>query len=315
MSFFGGDGFYDERFRRREQLKSEERLRKENKRLMFLDRVTFRKLIVLGLEKGNERGLERLLGDLYASLTDSTKIPFIKSRLKSLIKIGIVDILDAFATFQTLERFASAIFRSIDKVYPRGVPRKYRLEGTKHYQALARAISDMIRKHGKVKVADDGAFLPDKTCGSDPMEVDEENVEEDAVPKVIKKRSLGRTYSVASSEAMDKLKGYRNQLHKIATAVENIQSRLSTRGTPDKTRLGKFKSDLAQLNGKIDKLQMKGLDTVMTGPLKTGKVDVRALRKELNKKAATLSKQIKDLHPKIGTDLFYRAISSEGGRP
>jgi hypothetical protein len=71
-----------------------------------------------------------------------------------------------------------------------------------------------------------------------------------------------------------------------------------------RTRYGGWKTELGQLGGKVEKLQFKGLDTVMTGGLTTGRDDARALRKSLNKRVAVLNAEIKRVHSEVGQQMF-----------
>ena len=61
--------------------------------------------------------------------------------------------------------------------------------------------------------------------------------------------------------------------------------------------------DRAALNGQLDKLQFQGIDSVVTGPLTSGKEQARAQRKGLNKAAAALSADIKALHADLAAAL------------
>ena len=59
-----------------------------------------------------------------------------------------------------------------------------------------------------------------------------------------------------------------------------------------------------QMDGKLDKLQFVGLDSIMTGQLTTGKEDARALRKALNRRVGVLNQEIKRLHSSLGQQMF-----------
>ena len=103
-------------------------------------------------------------------------------------------------------------------------------------------------------------------------------------------------------------------MEKIQRKVESIKARLTEQqngGNPRDQHLGEFKTELSILNGRVDKLQFSGLDSVLVGSLTSGKGDARALRKSLNKQAFVLSTKIKEIHSRIGKDLFYRSISGE----
>ena len=55
-------------------------------------------------------------------------------------------------------------------------------------------------------------------------------------------------------------------------------------------------SQLAQLNGKLDRFQFESVDAVATGDLSSGKSDAKAMRKDLNAGVDALRVRINELH-------------------
>ena len=135
-------------------------------------------------------------------------------------------------------------------------------------------------------------------------EVDEFAATPKQVPPPVPNRAnvppLGRSFSILSEKALmsleslnEQLVTYEDELHR----AEDIYSKMYDSAD----ELIKIKNDLAQLNGKVDKLQMVGIDGVITAELHSGRDVAKTTRKELNKRAGELLEAVRRLHSAAST--------------
>ena len=108
--------------------------------------------------------------------------------------------------------------------------------------------------------------------------------------------------SALSAEALGQLHTYDGQIAAMQAQVTGFRARCAA-GDAARDELVGIKNSLAALNGQLDKLQFQGIDSVVTGPLTSGKEQARAQRKGLNKAAAALSADIKALHADLAAAL------------
>ena len=69
---------------------------------------------------------------------------------------------------------------------------------------------------------------------------------------------------------MDLLKQYEEALHGIIGQMEDTEAALKEGRLNGRDTLGKAKTDIGQLNGTLEKLQLQGVDGVTVGDLDTG---------------------------------------------
>ena len=108
-------------------------------------------------------------------------------------------------------------------------------------------------------------------------------------------RPAGRL-SVASSAALGTLASYETRLAEMEDALGEDLDGLISSGDLEGVLV--FKKNVEQLVGRAEKLQFNEIDTVTTGGLKSGKVDARAKRKELNKRVNAVVEKAKNMHKK-----------------
>ena len=127
-----------------------------------------------------------------------------------------------------------------------------------------------------------------------------------------------RKMSALSAEALGQLHTYDGQIAAMQGQVTAFRARCAA-GDAGPDELVAIKNQLAALNGQLDKLQFQGIDSVVTGPLTSGKEQARAQRKGLNKAAAALSRDIKELHKQLAAALAAgakaAAAPTEGSEP
>ncbi len=109
--------------------------------------------------------------------------------------------------------------------------------------------------------------------------------------------SIQRAYSARSEDAFGRLELANVQLTSHEVRFKELV--LTAEKGPSKDKLIDIKNELALMVGKVDKLQMKDIDTIIVGELDSGQQDARVARKELNKRASDLSERIKKLHAAI----------------
>ena len=325
MDFFNGGGFFDD-----DPFSSSRgvRMRREDERRVLLmktaDETVLRRALARIVSK-NEEGGKQSLEELKDRLLNSTKSDReLSERVTSLLHMGLAVLLNSLETFESFFQIRNDLGRIVRLVYPRGYPRRIHSLSKRTFNTIVRELQQLYHEHGPIDVDARGnyvkATIREEADEQTTEEEDEEQSdhqeqqqEEESTNDDNIKSKMQRTFSVASESALKKLATFREQLDGIKTKVDGINSRLSTQsdGNTQDKHLGKFKSELGLLNGRVDKLQFSGIDSVMVGPLTSGKGDARALRKQLNKQASELSKLIKELHKRIGKDLFYRSISHE----
>lgn len=93
--------------------------------------------------------------------------------------------------------------------------------------------------------------------------------------------SLMRTLGSKSYDTVMKLSDFRSRFDDIDASMERLIASLQTSGAP----LGKTRGELAQLEATLDRLQCKGVDSVDTFELSSGKELARSIRKELTGRA------------------------------
>lgn len=105
----------------------------------------------------------------------------------------------------------------------------------------------------------------------------------------------GRKFSTVSMKALTELSDYEKSFNNLVAQVDLIESGI----TPGSASVCKFKqqakkhlSNIAQLNGSLEKFQFVKVDGVITGGLTSGKDDAKAKRKELNKNCEELRARI-----------------------
>ena len=112
-----------------------------------------------------------------------------------------------------------------------------------------------------------------------------------------------RKFSVISREAIETLDSLAGQILSMAERCSEFSAQIPTLAAAS-LELKHFRSELAQLHGNVDQLQFNKIDTVMTGPLTSGKAQAKAQRKALTKQCIALGKRIevvnKQLEERIG---------------
>ena len=112
-----------------------------------------------------------------------------------------------------------------------------------------------------------------------------------------------RKFSVMSREAIETLDSLARQTLSMAERCSEFSAQIPTLAAAS-LELKHFRSELAQLHGNVDQLQFNKIDTVMTGPLTSGKAQAKAQRKALTKQCIALGERIevvkKQLEERIG---------------
>jgi len=309
--------------RSRKQLELERRKKElELKRFANGDAITSLRCLVRVMSE-NSKGAKESLRELKESLVKSKDMGVLKYRVTNLIENGFAELVNSLERSESFSEISREFVQIMNAAYPRGFQRQLLKTGKRSFNQNVTELKQLIREHGFLDVNDRGDYIKapiideveeenDEDQDEEDQEDTEEEEQEQQQPDL--EKTMSRTFSVASEAALSKLSTFREQLDKIKNQVDAINSRLteqSNGGDVQDKRLGKFKTELGLLNGRVDKLQFSGIDSVMVGPLTSGKVDARALRKKLNKRASELSKQIKAIHSRIGKDLYYRSISNE----
>ena len=336
MDFFGRNGgFFDDPFTSRRS-RDMERLRRQRKReeqrlrkLKRKDEIVFSRALARIVSKNPREGKESL-DELKKRLLQSKSNEELEERVTVLLSLGLAVLLNSLEEYEMFFEIRQDLGRIVRAVFPHGYPRRIHRSSRQKFNDSVREMQQLFDEHGPIDVdADSGNFI--KAPKSVEEQDDEESDHQEQQQQQNQQRNqqqqqqdtqestddqsktMARTFSVASEAALEKLAKFRDQLDAIQSKVDMINARLSIQSdgdTQDK-HLGKFKSELGLLNGRVDKLQFSGIDSVMVGPLTSGKGDARALRKKLNMQASELSKLIKDIHKRIGKDLFYRSMSHE----
>lgn len=261
------------------------------------------------------RGSLSRLGDV---LRERERI--VRDAISHLVELGLVELLKQLERSDDVGHVVSEIYDVVDAVFHRGIPRDLVRAGKRQFNRTVRDVKSIIEENGPIDVNERGEFVrytpsSDGDNQSSPSRRSQDPAREDQKEEPAekkekkKKQAMKRTLSMASETALTKLQKLQLELESIQVQVTNIQESLSENGDENDVHLGQFKTTLGILNGRLDKLQFAGLDSVVVGALASGQKDARALRKSLNKRASTLSTLIKNVHSRIGKDLFYRTIS------
>ncbi|GBG33564.1 Hypothetical Protein FCC1311_097872 [Hondaea fermentalgiana] len=108
---------------------------------------------------------------------------------------------------------------------------------------------------------------------------------------------LRRQVSARSEAAVVKLEALEAELSGYEESFKNMVIKASA--GPEIAEVRKIKDELALLNGKVDALQMRGIDAVQVGELSSGQQEAREKRKGLTKRVTLLSERIVKLHEAI----------------
>jgi len=108
-------------------------------------------------------------------------------------------------------------------------------------------------------------------------------------------RMVDRKLSLESEKTLGQLVDFEREFNEIDRGTQEIQEAL-LRG---ETSAGQAKTDLALLEANLDKLQCKGVDSIETMDLHSGKERARALRKELTKRAEGMHERMDALFKEI----------------
>lgn len=93
--------------------------------------------------------------------------------------------------------------------------------------------------------------------------------------------SITRTLSSKSLDTIEKLSGFKRRFDDIEASMEQLIASVRTSRLP----LGTARTELAQLEAALDRLQCKGIDSVDTFELSSGKDLAKSMRKELTGQA------------------------------
>ena len=119
-----------------------------------------------------------------------------------------------------------------------------------------------------------------------------------------------RRFSIASERALDRLEECCEQLQDMDVQVQGVETVLLAE--KDVTApIQQMKDVLAVLNGSVEKLQCKDIDSISTHDLSSGKDEARQQRKALTRHADALVSRIK----KASSDCATTAAQGRGARP
>mmetsp|Transcript_53243 Transcript_53243/g.147593 ORF Transcript_53243/g.147593 Transcript_53243/m.147593 type:complete len:111 (-) Transcript_53243:282-614(-) len=104
-----------------------------------------------------------------------------------------------------------------------------------------------------------------------------------------------RKMSTISTERLATLEDLQAQFDEMSSMVDEFQGTIEG-GASEPEELLAIKSQLAQLNGKLDRFQFESVDAVATGDLSSGKSDAKAMRKALNAGVDVLRERVTALH-------------------
>ena len=116
-----------------------------------------------------------------------------------------------------------------------------------------------------------------------------------AVPQRQRPPALGRSFSILSEKALLSLESLNEQLVAFEDELHDAE-RVYGESYDNIDEMLRIKNSLALLNGKVDKLQMVGIDGVITAELHSGRDVAKTTRKALNKRAGELLNAVKQLH-------------------
>lgn len=94
---------------------------------------------------------------------------------------------------------------------------------------------------------------------------------------------------------MEKLADFRRQFDEIEASMHHIAGSVHL----SDTSLGKARDELAQLEATLDKLQCKGVDSIDTFELDTGKDLAKSMRKELTNRAEKIHDRMDEIFKDI----------------
>lgn len=109
------------------------------------------------------------------------------------------------------------------------------------------------------------------------------------------RRHLDRRMSSKSEDTVEKLADFRRQFDDIEASMNGIVGSLHLKDT----NLGKARDELAQLEATLDKLQCKGVDSIDTFELDSGKDVAKSMRKELTARAEKIHDRMDEIFKEI----------------
>jgi len=93
--------------------------------------------------------------------------------------------------------------------------------------------------------------------------------------------SITRSLSSKSLDTIEKLSGFKRRFDEIEASMEQLIASVRTSRLP----FGTARTELAQLEATLDRLQCKGVDSIDTFELSSGKDLAKSIRKELTGRA------------------------------
>eukprot|EP00622_Pseudochattonella_farcimen_P003439 FR738618.1.p1 GENE.FR738618.1~~FR738618.1.p1 ORF type:complete len:140 (+),score=15.95 FR738618.1:76-495(+) len=114
---------------------------------------------------------------------------------------------------------------------------------------------------------------------------------------------LGRQMSTVSESRLKTLETLQLQFDEMVSTVTDYEDQIKG-GALTHEELLQIKSELAQLNGALDKFQFESIDGVMTGDLDTGKLEAKSQRKKLNNDVDRLRTKVAGLHKNLSQKVF-----------
>jgi hypothetical protein len=174
--------------------------------------------------------------------------------------------------------------------------------------AAAAAASEAAAATGGV-VDDD--VVDDEVAGSGPAAEAEAGAaaaappppaEGSAPPAAAPGESVGeksKRMSTLSLQAISELGKHQARFDELEQKVHVIQDKMEASAFTTRLELNQKISELAQVNGNLEKLQFVGIDGVTTQDLSSGKDEARSTRKKLNTACEALKDQIGDMRPTL----------------
>jgi len=158
---------------------------------------------------------------------------------------------------------------------------------TKGSDTGARPSGDILPTHLGKKEEDNQREQDDNP----PRRRRESSVSTDTIERTSAR--IARQYSASSSQALAKLKAIEGRLREFDAEYHQLQAQLDSACLDI---LATVKAQLALLNGGIEKLQVHGIDSIITTNLISGKDDVKVFRRRLNAKTTKLIERITLCH-------------------
>ena len=121
-----------------------------------------------------------------------------------------------------------------------------------------------------------------------------------------------RQYSSKSVRAVSTLEDINSQMNVVEGTIDELIAQANAEGA-GKDVLVRVKNSLALLHGKAETLLYKHVDTVITGELKSGKADARALRKSLVRRANNIIESVDKLFGFVNLHVSRIASESSNG--